>query len=132
MKLLETQTQMTARRIERPLKQALLHDAKMQHELYEYELEELLDEWKSSMAKDKDDYIFAVTENNGHVAMVLIEKSGEIHINEEARERLKELWPSAYESNMKKLIPAFAEQLKEGEIPVSGVKTVGAPKGNRA
>jgi len=28
------------------------------------------------MARDKDDYIFAVTENSGDVAMVLIEKSG--------------------------------------------------------
>ena len=29
----------------------------------------------SSLAADQDDYIFAVTENSGHVAMVLIEKS---------------------------------------------------------
>ena len=98
----------------------------MQYALYRYELEELLDEWKSSMTEDKDDFIFAVTENSGHVAMVLIEKSGELHINEQARERLKALWPAAYESNMKKLIPAFAEQLKEGEIAVSGVKIIGA------
>ena len=117
---------MTAKKIEKRLKQVLIYDGEMQHELYKYELEELLDEWKSSMAKDKDDYIFAVTENSGQVAMVLIEKSGEVHINEEARERLKTLWPAAYESNMKRLIPAFAEQLNEGEIPVSGVKTVGA------
>ena len=117
---------MTAKRTEKLLKQALLDEGEMQYELYEYELEELLDEWKSSMAKDKDDYIFAVTENSGHVAMVLIEKSGQVHINEQARERLKALWPAAYESNIKKLIPAFAEQLNEGEIPVSGVKTVEA------
>jgi len=56
--------------------------------------------------------------------MVLIEKSGQVHINEQARERLKALWPAAYESNMKRLIPAFAEQLRGGEIPVNGVKTV--------
>jgi hypothetical protein len=117
---------MTAKRIQKLLKQALIHDGEMQYALYEYELKELLDEWKASMAKDKDDYIFAVTENSGHVAMVLIEKSGEVHINEQAREKLKALWPAAYESNMKRLIPAFAKQLNEGEIPVSGVKTVGA------
>ena len=115
---------MTAKKIERLLKRALIHDGAMQYELYRYELEELLDEWKSSMAEDKDDFIFAVTENSGYVAMVLIEKAGELHINEEARERLKALWPAAYESNMKKLIPAFAKQLKEGEIAVSGVKIV--------
>ena len=123
---------MTAKRIEKLLKQALIHDGEMKHELYEYELEEHLYEWKLSMAKDKDDYIFAVTENSGHVAMVLIEKTGEVHINEEARERLKELWPAAYEGNMKKLIPAFTEQLNEGEIPVNGVKIVATPCGGRA
>ena len=118
---------MTAKNIEKLLKQALIHDGEMQYELYEYELEELLDELKLSLAKDNDDYIFAVTENSGHVAMVLIEKSGQVHINEQAREKLKVLWPAAYESNMEKLIPAFAKQLNEGEIPINGVKTVGSP-----
>jgi hypothetical protein len=118
---------MTAKKLDKLLKQALLNDGEMKYELYQYELEELLDEWKSSMAKDKDDYIFAVTENSGQVAMVLIEKSGQVHINEQARERLKALWLGAYESNIKRLIPAFAELLNEGEIPVNGVKLVGTP-----
>ena len=115
---------MTVKNIKKPLERALLHDGEMEYGLYEHELEELLDELKSSMAQDKDDYIFAVTENSGDVAMVLIEKSEQVHINEQARERLKALWPAAYESNMKKLIPAFAKQLNEGEIPINGVKTV--------
>jgi hypothetical protein len=50
----------------------------MEYRLYEYELKELLDELKSSLAADRDDYIFAVTENSGHVAMVLIENSGQV------------------------------------------------------
>jgi hypothetical protein len=116
---------MTAKNIEKRLRQTLLLDAAMQYGLYEYELEELLDELKSSLAADQDDYIFAVTENSGHVAMVLIEKSGEVHINEQAREKLQALWPVAYTSNMKKLIPAFARQLHQGELPINGVKTVG-------
>jgi len=116
---------MTAKNIEKRLRQTLLHDAAMQYGLYEYELEELLDELKSSLAADQDDYIFAVTENSGHVAMVLIEKSGEVHINEQAREKLQALWPVAYTSNMKKLIPAFARQLHQGELPINGVKTAG-------
>ncbi len=37
--------------------------------------------------------------------MVLIEKTGQVHINELARVKLKALWLGAYESNMKKLIP---------------------------
>ncbi len=93
--------------------------------MYEYELEELVDELSSSLAADQDDLIFAVTENSGHVAMVLIEKSGQVHINEQAREKLCALWPAAYESNMQQLIPAFAKQLKAGELPINGVKTIG-------
>ena len=113
---------MSARRIEKLLRQALLHDGEMQRGLYEYELEEVVDELKRSLVHDNDDYIFAVTENRGHVAMVLIEKTGHLHINEQAREKLKALWPAAYESNMNTLIPAFAQQLHEGELPINGVK----------
>jgi hypothetical protein len=85
-------------------------------------LEELLDEWKLSMAKDNDNYIFAVTENNGDIAMVLIEEAGQVYINEQAREKLEALWLGAYESNMMKMIPIFAKQLAKGEIPINGVK----------
>jgi len=115
---------MTSKKIEKLLKQALIHDGEMHYRLYEYELEELLDELKSSLAKDKDDYIFSVTENSGHLAMVLIENSGQVHINEEAREKLKAFWPATYESNMKKLIPLFAKQLNTGELPINGVKSL--------
>jgi hypothetical protein len=118
---------MTAKNIEKILQQTLLHDAAMQYGLYEYELEELLDELKSSLAADQDDYIFAVTENSGHVAMVLIEKSGQVYINEQARAKLQVLWLGAYTSNMQQLIPAFARQLHQGELPINGVKTVGQP-----
>jgi hypothetical protein len=116
---------MTAKNIEKILQQTLLHDAAMQYGLYEYELEELLDELKLSLAADQDDYIFAVTENSGQVAMVLIEKSGQVYINEQAREKLQALWPVTYASNMKQLIPAFARQLHQGELPINGVKTIG-------
>lgn len=54
---------MTVTEIENLLEQTLLHDEAMQYGLYEYELEELLDELKSSLAADRDDFIFTVTEN---------------------------------------------------------------------
>ena len=116
---------MTAKNIEKRLEQTLLHDGAMRYGLYEYELEELLDELKSSLVADQDDYIFAVTENSGHVAVVLIEQSGQVHINEQAREKLRALWPAAYASNMQKLIPMFAKQLHAGELPINGVKMDG-------
>ena len=118
---------MTVKNIEKILKQTLLHDGVMQYGLYEHELEEVLDDLKTSLASDQDDYIFSVTEDSGHVAMVLIEKSGRAYINEQARAKLQALWSVAYKSNMRKLILAFARQLQEGELPVNGVKTVGQP-----
>ncbi|MBW4553772.1 MAG: hypothetical protein KME35_22085 [Aphanocapsa sp. GSE-SYN-MK-11-07L] len=113
---------MTVKKIEKLLKQALLQEGKMECQLYEHELIEVLDDLRLSMKRDKDDYIFTVTENRGHVGMLLIEKSGEVHIDEQARERLKVLWPAAYESNIKKMIPDFAQQLYGGDLPINGVK----------
>ena len=84
-----------------------------------------MDDLQSSITADQDDYIFTVTENNGDVAMVLIEKSGQVYINEQARERLQALWPVGYTGNMKNFIPSFARQLSRGELPITGVKTAG-------
>jgi len=122
---LKSRYPMTAKHIEKRLEQTLMHDDAMQYGLYTYELEEVLDELKSSLAHDRDDYIFAVTENSGHVAMVLIEPSGHVYINEQAREKLKALWPVTYERNMKQLIPVLAKQLYEGALPINGVKQRG-------
>jgi len=113
---------MTKKEIEKSLRHSLIDNGKMSQGLYEYELEELLNEFKASMTKDNDDYIFAVTENSGDVAMALIEGKGQVHINEQAREKLKALWLDAYEDNIVKIIPIFAKQLIQDEIPVNGVK----------
>ena len=117
---------MATKTIEKLLANALIRDGEMQYGLYEYELEEILEHLKASLAEDNDEFIFAVTENSGHVAMVLIEKNGEVYINESARDRLKDLWRAAYSSNMKKLIPGFAKQLNAGVMPINGVKIIGS------
>ena len=116
---------MTAKHIEKRLEQTLIHDDAMQYGLYTYELEEALDELKSSLAHDRDDDIFAVTEKSGHVAMVLLEPSGHVSINEQAKDKLQALWPVTYERNMKQLIPVFAKQLHAGALPINGVKQGG-------
>ena len=121
---------MKTKDIKKTLEAALLDNGNMEQGLYEYELEELLDELIESMIADNDDFLFAVTTQKNNLtgklssAMLLIEKSGAVHINEFARDRLKALWKDAYVRNMKKLIPAFAKQLQEGDIPINGVKTV--------
>ena len=92
---------------------------------FAYELAEWLDDLKASLAADHDDYIFAVTEKSGHVALVLIAKAGHVSINEQAREKLQALWPGTSTRNMRYLIPVFARQLHHGALPINGVKTVG-------
>lgn len=113
------------KRIENLLTQALINDGEMEIQLYEYEFAGAEDDFKQSLIEDNDDCIFSVTEKQNDIAMLLIEKSGEVYINEQARDRLKELWQHSYLKNMKQLIPAFATQLNANQLPINGVKVVG-------
>ncbi len=63
---------MSKRRIENLLRKALLEGGEMAYGLYEFELQEHIDYWYQGLLRDKDEFLFAVTENNGDVAMVLI------------------------------------------------------------
>ncbi len=82
------------------------------------------------MIRDQDEFLFVAAVHTDDVdyeydvALLLMEKSGEIYVNEPARAQLKELWGKTYLPNMKKLIPRFAQQLKQGDLPVMGVKTI--------
>lgn len=114
---------MSKKIIERNLVKALLHDGEMAYALFEYELEEHVDEFLKSKKEDKDDYLFAVTEHTNDVAMLFIDKKNKVHINEKARAMLKKYWKaSVYENNLKILIPQMVEQLSRGYLFVTGVK----------
>jgi hypothetical protein len=114
---------MSKKKIETLLKQALLQNGKMEHDLYEFELEEQIDYWYKGLQADGDEFVFVVTENRGHVAMVLITADKTLYINEAARAKLAEMWPLAYDSNLKRLIPLMAKDIAEGFFAVNGVKT---------
>jgi hypothetical protein len=45
--------------------------------------------------------------------MVLIEQSGEVHINELARDKLKEAWKGAYKGNIKNSSPTLPKNYME-------------------
>ena len=115
---------MKKRKIANTLRKALLEDGKMERALYEYELEEHIDYWYEGLKSDREQFVFAVTENSGHVAMVLITPDKTIYVNEEAREKLAKFWIKAYENNINQLIPMMAENLANDIISVTGVKTV--------
>ncbi|UBF29334.1 hypothetical protein K9N68_16750 [Kovacikia minuta CCNUW1] len=113
-----------SKKIENLLRKALLEDGEMAHSLYEYELEEHIDYWYDGLKADRDDFVFAVTENTGHVAMVLIMRDKTLYINEAARAELMEFWEVNYLPNMKRLIPMMAKELADDILSVIGVKVV--------
>lgn len=107
--------------IERNLRKALLDDGPLSWALFEYELEEHIEEFIQSKRSDKDKYFFAVTENSNHVAMLLIDEKDVVHVNEEARAILRILWRKAYRENLERLIPDMAGELDDGRIYIAGV-----------
>ena len=113
-------------KIENALRKALLLNGEMSDELFEYELEENVDYWKKNMEKDKDEFLFVVTENNGDVAILLMTNKNELFINEKARQKLHEFWEedSLYNYNIEFLLPVMTEQLENDIISVNGIKTI--------
>jgi hypothetical protein len=113
---------MSKKIIERNLKKALLDGGPLVQALYEYELEEHIEEYMKSKQEDNDEYFFAVTEHSGDVAMLLIDKNDKLHVNENARTLLKKKWRDSYEPNIQRLLPDMAKQLDKGYLYTAGVK----------
>ncbi len=105
------------------LHRALLQGGKMEYALYEHGLKEHIEYWYKGLKADRDEFVFAVTENSGDVAMVLITKEKTIFVNEDAREELGRVWSKAYAANIAFLIPMMADELANDIIAVNGVKT---------
>lgn len=120
-----TDLKMSKKTIEQNLKKALLEEGPLTIELFEYELEEHIEEYLQSKQKDKDKYFLAITEHTNDVAMLLIDDNNTVHVNDDARALLKKLWRGQYKNNIKRLIPLIAEQLDEGYLFAAGVKVVG-------
>ncbi|MBN1428558.1 MAG: hypothetical protein JXB07_09235 [Anaerolineae bacterium] len=110
--------------IERNLRRALLEDGPLVQDLFEYELEEHIDDYLRSKRQDNDKYFLAVTENRNHVAILLIDEDEVVHVNEDAREALKTLWKDLYQQNLEKMIPDMARELDTGYLYIAGIKVV--------
>jgi hypothetical protein len=98
------------------LYQALLLDKKMDKALYEFDLQEHVEKWQLELQDDKDEFMFAITENTGNVAMVLITKRNTVFINEKALKKLKALFNAAYKQNIETLLPNMVVDLLNGNI----------------
>jgi hypothetical protein len=111
--------------IEKNLTKALLDDGPLAQALFEYELEEHIEEYLLSKGQDGDKYFFAVTERMNEVAILLIDEHDQVWVNVAARSLLKKLWRNAYRRNMKVLIPQMADELDKGFLFTAGVKVSG-------
>ena len=103
------------------LYQALLLDKKMDKALYEFDLEEHVEKWQQELQDDKDEFMFAITENTGNVAMVLITKRKTVFINGKALKKLKALFNGAFKQDIETLLPSFVTDLLNGNIAVNTI-----------
>lgn len=102
------------KRIEKALQKALLENGEMPFSLYEFDLKESVEDWTNNTATSGIDFFFAITENTGYVAMVLITKKRELYINKEARDKLKQFWKENYANNIKLFLPGIIQDLTDG------------------
>ena len=124
---------MTLKEIHDVLERVLLQDGEMDRALYEWEMEEHIDYWTAKMRQNQSEYLIVADVSMNMVtgqpraALLVLEPAGPISVNEAARDRLKALWKGSYASNMRKVIPSFANMLKDGQLAVHGVKSVRGP-----
>lgn len=97
--------------------------------LYKFELESLLPEITAAVKKEKGIYVYAITVNTHKIkgsvaAMILVDQSCQVFSNEAARNKLKALWETSYNGNIRKMLPIYVKELNKGNIPINGVKSV--------
>jgi len=76
------------------------------------------------LKRDQENFVFALNENRGHIAMILIAADKTLFINEAAREKLRSLWSRTDETNLRRLIPLLAGDLADGLPAINGVQVV--------
>ena len=106
------------------LEHSLLNDGPLSDALFNEVLTEYADEVTESLHDDADDALICLVVEDGHVAMMLVEATGAILSNEQAREKLIQMWRSKYAQNIAQIIPIFASHLKQGMLAVAGIKWV--------
>ena len=118
---------MSKKTIEQNLKKALLENGPLVQALFKHDLEEHIEEFKLSRHEDKNAYFFAIAAHSNDVAMLLIDKDDNLHVNEDARALLKTLWQDHYRTNIQRLIPDMAGELEAGYLYTAGVKITNNP-----
>ncbi|MEK7728353.1 MAG: hypothetical protein AAB354_08045 [candidate division KSB1 bacterium] len=109
--------------IEKNLTKVLLEGGEFSQALFDFELEDRIEEYLQSKHEDGDKFLIAITEKNNDIAMLLIDENDKVHVNEEARALLMKLWRGeVYKKNLRLLIPDMASELEGGYLYFFGVK----------
>lgn len=109
------------------LEHTFLHGGPFSGALYENVVAKFVDRLKQSLHDDADDALLCVVEDDGEVAMLLLEWDGTALRNENALDRLRKMWQGNYWTNTEKIIPEFVEHLSQGMLGVAGIKWLEDP-----
>ncbi len=109
------------------LESTLLHGGAFSADLLNSVLLNFVDKLKKSLDDDADDALICVVEDDGEVAMLLIDWDGTVLQNEQAFDQMKQMWRENFAANTRKLIPVFVEHLRNGMLGVAGVKWIATP-----
>jgi hypothetical protein len=109
------------------LESTLLHGGAFSADLLNSILLNFVDKLKKSLDDDADDALICVVEDEGDVAMLLIDWDGTVLQNKQAFDRMKQMWRENFATNTRKLIPEFVDHLQHGMLGVVGVKWIATP-----
>lgn len=118
---------MSKKSITAALEATLLHGGQFSADLLNTVLMNFIDELEESLHDDADDALICVLEDDHDVAMVLIEWNGAVLQNEQAFERLKQMWKHNFPTNIQTLIPLLVGHIRHGMLGVAGVKWIETP-----
>lgn len=114
---------MRKKAIARTLKKVLLEGGAFSRALFEFDLEDRIEAYLQSKREDGDKYLFVIAEKSNEIAMMLIDESDEVHVNEEARALLMKFWQGEiYKSNIRLFMPDMVNELDKGNHYFAGVK----------
>ena len=89
--------------------------------LYQEKLAEHIDEWYEELVQDQENLVYVVTEKDGDVAMLIIDKNKNIYVNEDAKANLEKVWGRNYISNTNLLLPDMVDRIDEYGLAIDGV-----------
>ena len=104
------------------LQSALSGQCSLSIDLYVEVLASYEDELRASLEKDADDALLCMLDDDGDVAMMVIDWDGSIYRNEHALKKLRAMWRQSFETNVLTLVPILSTHISQKNLGVAGIK----------